>query len=203
MSQELIRGLVNTKVKPAGATLRLKNSTPNSSDASKIEAIPQLTNPENIPQHKVSKERDNLNLAAGDPNNLVTDLNLKPQTSNKKTKYWLSKKRYHEILRIVREKYPLAFNLEYKPLATGINNQLYQNLPEIAKADLEAFMAGYCRSNGYIAAHTTGLARVNLSGDIVGEVTAKHTEYKQRLKQIKAGKQQEVKPAGEENNASI
>ncbi len=70
------------------------------------------------------------------------------------------------------QKYPTVFRLKKPiPLAIGIGEELLRQLPDnVTVADFKAAMSWYCRRTAYHKAILKHSQRINLQGELVGEV---------------------------------
>jgi sRNA-binding protein len=70
------------------------------------------------------------------------------------------------------QQYPLVFNCANPiPLAIGTGEELMQQLPEtVSRADFKLVMSWYCRRTKYQKAILEHSHRINLQGELVGEV---------------------------------
>lgn len=105
-------------------------------------------------------------------------------------------KRDDEALDFLRQKYPNTFRPpgEVKPLQVGIwrkiSEELKDNLPEnLSLRALHNALGYYCNSKEYRAAQKIlGNPRINLAGEIAGEVTKEHIAMNGMVRRPKATK---------------
>jgi sRNA-binding protein len=71
------------------------------------------------------------------------------------------------------KEYPSVFRIHNPiPLALGTSKELINQLPEsISKNDFKSAMSWYCGRTGYLDAILKNTQRINLQGELVGEVT--------------------------------
>ena len=100
------------------------------------------------------------------------------------------------------KQYPSTFRVHSPiPLALGTSKELTSQLPEgIGKNDFKSAMSWYCGRKDYLKAILKNTQRINLQGELVGEVTEfDKTSAKERLdnKDKKKTKPKEIKPVVE------
>jgi sRNA-binding protein len=100
------------------------------------------------------------------------------------------------------KQYPSTFRVHNPiPLALGTSKELIAQLPEsISKNDFKSAMSWYCGRKDYLKAILKNTQRINLQGELVGEVTEfDKTSAKERLdnKDKKKTKPKENKPVVE------
>jgi ProP effector len=89
-----------------------------------------------------------------------------------------SRKRKAAVLATVSllaERFPSTFFTvegRRRPLKIGIAPDICEAVPDINKEHLQWALARYCMSPGYLRSLTTGALRVDLAGEVAGDVTA-------------------------------
>ncbi|MDO4434660.1 MAG: ProQ/FINO family protein [Alysiella sp.] len=68
----------------------------------------------------------------------------------------------------------------FKPLATGIENELIAALPQFDPQMILRVLGNHCRRPRYIKALARGGKRFNLQGRFQGEITAEEQQYAQQ-----------------------
>jgi sRNA-binding protein len=106
------------------------------------------------------------------------------------------------------QQYPTVFKLKHPiPLAIGIGEELLKQLPDNVKpADLKSAMAWYCHRTCYQKAMLKHTQRINLQGELVGEVKEQDKKVAQdRFDRIqkKYAKPKETSPSDETPIESI
>ena len=81
------------------------------------------------------------------------------------------------VLARLTEAFPQTFVLEkhrpHRPLKVGISADIRTRLPELSRYKLNMALAAYTRRVMYLESMVAGAARIDLDGNVAGEVTAK------------------------------
>ena len=109
---------------------------------------------------------------------------LQPPKNQKKPR--INKEEYTELLNVVIAKFPNCFSVEEpKPLKLGIRQELQSKLREagyiVGSNKIHGFMRNYCTKRAYILSHKEGAPRIDLYGNIVGEVSKDQAESIKKL----------------------
>ena len=90
----------------------------------------------------------------------------------------------------------------FSPLATGIDKQVFAQLPEVSKKSLRLAMRSHTISTRYLKEMEKGAVRLNLDGTPAGEVTDENRQHAAELLRERFKKQAEQrKVAAEEAKA--
>jgi ProP effector len=105
------------------------------------------------------------------------------------------------IIEILAERFPatfFVFEQRRRPLKLGIHLDVLAALGDaITPEGCAAAMRAYCANDGYLLACTAGAARIDLHGNIVGQVSAEEAAHaKQRLAQQQAKQDRQKQAAG-------
>ena len=90
----------------------------------------------------------------------------------------------NEIIKILVDKFPLAFSLktdQKKPLTIGIHQQLFAADTGLGRKVIRIGLAAYVRRASYLKAIVAGVSRVNLDGSNTGMVTESEAMYSVEL----------------------
>jgi ProP effector len=89
----------------------------------------------------------------------------------------------HAVIASLAELFPRCFWIfgrQRRPVAIGIRAALAPVVP-FEQSDLEAALKSYVKSDGYLRACVNGAPRLDLNGNIAGEVTASEAEHAIKL----------------------
>jgi sRNA-binding protein len=94
----------------------------------------------------------------------------------------------HEGIARLAELYPNCFRQPRQPLKIGIHNDVIARHPELRPSLIASALKTYTRSVGYLEALTAGTPRIDLEGNVAGEVTATDEEDAKRKIGKEAGR---------------
>ena len=87
----------------------------------------------------------------------------------------------HEGINLLAELYPRCFcRTNRRPLKIGVCDEIIGQHPEISKPQVKRLLKEYTQSPEYWSTLTAGTPRIDLEGNVVGEVTAADEEDAQR-----------------------
>src|ERR1700751_939927 len=78
----------------------------------------------------------------------------------------------HEGLAQLAELYPNCFRQPRQPLKIGMHNDVIARHPELRPSLIASALKAYTRSLGYLETLKAGTPRIDLEGNVAGEVTA-------------------------------
>jgi ProP effector len=78
----------------------------------------------------------------------------------------------HEGIAQLAELYPNCFRQPRQPLKIGIHNDIIAQHPELRPSLIGSALKAYTRSVGYLETLKAGTPRIDLEGNVAGEVTA-------------------------------
>ena len=100
-----------------------------------------------------------------------------------------------EMLKVLRAAFPVF--AEFKPLAIGIDKQVFAQLPEVSKKSLRLAMRSHTMSTRYLKEMEKGTVRLNLDGTPAGEVTDENRQHAAEQLKERFKKQAEQRKAAE------
>ena len=87
----------------------------------------------------------------------------------------------HEGINLLVELYPRCFcRTNRRPLKVGIYEQIISQHPEMSKPQIKRLLKEYTQSPEYWSTLTAGTPRIDLAGNVAGEVTAADEEDARR-----------------------
>jgi ProP effector len=78
----------------------------------------------------------------------------------------------HEGITELAELYPNCFRQPRQPLKIGMHNDVIARHPELRPSLIASALKAYTRSLGYLETLKAGTPRIDLEGNVAGEVTA-------------------------------
>jgi ProP effector len=110
----------------------------------------------------------------------------------------------HAVIASLSELFPRCFWIfgrQRRPVAIGIRAALAPLVP-FEQSDLEAALKSYVKSDGYLRACVNGAPRLDLNGNIAGEITASEAEYATKLlvERERCRRKRKEKQAGRKQN---
>lgn len=108
----------------------------------------------------------------------------------------------NDIIAKLAEKFPLAFHVyerRRKPLAIGIHKAIKEQCPELTEVEIKQRLRYYCNNGFYLkACCVVGANRIDLAGQVVGQVTEDEAENSRRRLAWKQAKRRAAKVEPEE-----
>jgi len=87
----------------------------------------------------------------------------------------------HEGINLLAELYPRCFcRTNRRPLKVGIYDEVISRHPEMSKPQIKRLLKEYTQSPEYWSTLTAGTPRIDLAGNVAGEVTAADEEDARR-----------------------
>ena len=100
-----------------------------------------------------------------------------------------------EMLKALRTAFPVF--AEFKPLAIGIDKQVFAQMPEVSKKSLRLAMRSHTISTRYLKEMEKATTRFNLDGTPAGEVTDENRKHAAESLRERFKKQAEQRKAAE------